>query len=136
MWLAWPRRPGLGKVLSDSITPFSYSPREVNALAEFGAVEALPLLREALRRLKAHASWPPWRMQNPTRRYLAVSAAIRKLEARASLPRAATAKVDVDMLPRAAKEPGPSSKTLPRGPCAVRLGPAFPNPDMSAKEPE
>ena len=76
-----------------------------NALAEINAVEALPQLREVLRSLG---------VENPTGQ--AVSAAIRKLEARASLPRAAAAAdVEVDTLPRAAREPGPDSVTLPRG---------------------
>ena len=76
-----------------------------NALAEIHAVEALPQLREVLRSRGA---------QNPTGQ--AVSRAIRKLEARASLPRAASAAdVEVDTLPRAAREPGPDSTTLPRG---------------------
>ena len=76
-----------------------------NALAEIHAVEALPRLREVLRSRGA---------QNPAGQ--AVSRAIRKLEARASLPRAASAAdVEVDTLPRAAREPGPESTTLPRG---------------------
>ena len=46
----------------------------------------------------------------------AVSAAIRRLEARAALPRAASAaEVGVDTLPRAARAAGPDSRTLPRG---------------------
>ena len=76
-----------------------------NALAEIHAVEALPRLREVLRSVGE---------QGP--RGQAVSRAIRKLEARASLPRAASAAdVEVDTLPRAAREPGPGSATLPRG---------------------
>ena len=76
-----------------------------NALAEINAVEALPRLREVLRDVGG---------QNPTGQ--AVSGAIKKLEARASLPRAAAASdVEVDTLPRSAREPGPDSATLPRG---------------------
>ena len=76
-----------------------------NALAGIHAVEALPRLREVLRSVGE---------QGP--RGQAVSRAIRKLEARASLPRAASAAdVEVDTLPRAAREPGPGSATLPRG---------------------
>ena len=76
-----------------------------NALAEINAVEALPQLREVLRTFGA---------RDPTGQ--AVSRAISKLEARASLPRAASAAdVEVDTLPRAAREPGPDSTTLPRG---------------------
>ena len=76
-----------------------------NALAEIHAVEALPRLREVLRTFGA---------RDPTGQV--VSRAIRKLEARASLPRAASATdVDVDTLPRAAREPGHDSATLPRG---------------------
>ena len=63
------------------------------ALAEINAVEALPHLRKVLRNLGG---------RNPTGK--AVSAAIRRLEARASLPRAAAAAdVEVDTLPRAAR---------------------------------
>ena len=76
-----------------------------NALAEINAVEALPRLRKVLRNLGG---------RNPTGE--AVSAAIRRLEARASLPRAATAAdAQTDTLPRAARQPGPDSSTLPRG---------------------
>ena len=76
-----------------------------NALAEINAVEALPQLRRVPR-------------SNAARHTLgeAVSAAIKKLEARASLPRAATsADARVETLPRAAREPGPDPGTLPRG---------------------
>ena len=74
------------------------------ALAEFHAVEALPRLRGILRRIGKH---------NPTGE--AVAAAIRTLEARASLPRAAAADdVNADTLPRAARDPGPDPGTLPR----------------------
>ena len=76
-----------------------------NALAEIHAVEALTRLRAVLRSSGS---------QDPAGQ--AVLAAIRKLEARASLPRAASAAdVDVDTLPRSAREPGPDSTTLPRG---------------------
>ncbi|MCY4400835.1 MAG: HEAT repeat domain-containing protein [Gemmatimonadetes bacterium] len=76
-----------------------------NAVAEIHAVEALPRLREVLRSVGEQGS-----------RGQAVSRAIRKLEARASLPRAAAAAdVDLDTLPRAAREPGSGSATLPRG---------------------
>ena len=76
-----------------------------NALAEIHAVEALPRLREVLRRVGE---------QGP--RGQAISAAVKKLEARASLPRAAAAAdVEVDTLPRPAREPGPDAATLPRG---------------------
>ena len=76
-----------------------------NALAEIHAVEALPRLRQILNNFGG---------RNPTGQ--AVAAAIRKLEARASLPRAAAAAdVEVDTLPRAAGEPGPDRGTLPRG---------------------
>ena len=74
------------------------------ALAEFHAVEALPQLRAVLRRIGEH---------NPTGQ--AVVAAIGKLEARASLPRSASADdVKPDTLPRAAQEPGRDRGTLPR----------------------
>ena len=75
-----------------------------NALAEIHAVEALPRLREVLRNLGG---------RNPTGE--AVAAVISRLEARASLPRAASAAdVEVDTLPRAAREPGPDTTNLPR----------------------
>ena len=67
-----------------------------NALSEIHAVEALPRLREALRSKGA---------EGPTRRQ-AIERAIRKLEARASLPRAASAAdVAADTLPRSARKP-------------------------------
>ena len=76
-----------------------------NALAEINAVEALPRLRKAQRMAFATGATGA-----------AIAAAIRKLEARASLPRAAAATdVTTDTLPRAAQEPGPEHKTLPRG---------------------
>lgn len=76
-----------------------------NALAEINAVEALPRLRKAGRSIAA---------SDP--RGEAVSRAIRKLEARAALPRAAVAAdVGVDTLPKAAREPGRDTRTLPRG---------------------
>lgn len=75
-----------------------------NALAEIHAVEALPRLRAILSN---------YGRRNPTG--LAIAAAIAKLEARASLPRAAAAAdVEADTLPRAAGEPGPGTDTLPR----------------------
>ncbi len=76
-----------------------------NALAEIHAVEALPRLRKILTNFGG---------RNPTGH--AVADVIRKLESRASLPRAATAPdAQVDTLPRAAREPGPDTRTLPRG---------------------
>ena len=76
-----------------------------NALAEINAVEALPRLRKVLR--STGAGGPIGQ---------AVSAAIKKLEARAALPRAASAAdVEVDTLPRPAREPGPDTGTLLRG---------------------
>ena len=73
----------------------------------FTAVEALPRLREVLRNIGAGG---------PTGE--AVAAAVRKLEARASLPRAASgADVQADTLPRAARQPGDDPATLP-----ARLG--------------
>ena len=76
-----------------------------NALAEIHAVEALPRLRKVLTNYGG---------RNPTGQ--AVADAIRRLEARASLPRAASAAdAQVDTLPRAAREPGPETATLPRG---------------------
>lgn len=75
-----------------------------NALAEIHAVEALPRLRAIVSNFGG---------RNPTGQ--AVAGAISKLEARASLPRAAAAAdVEVDTLPRAAGEPGPDRGTLPR----------------------
>ncbi len=75
-----------------------------NALAEIHAVRALPRLREVLRGIDSREA-----------RGQAVSAAIRRLEARAALPRAAAAAdVGVDTLPRSARAPGPDSRTLPR----------------------
>ncbi|MCY3546828.1 MAG: HEAT repeat domain-containing protein [Gemmatimonadetes bacterium] len=97
-----PHRAEIIGALGDAIT-WHAGTHPANALAEFRAVEALPRLREVLRNLGG---------RNPTGR--AVSAAIRKLETRASLPRAA-AKTDADTLPRAAREPGPDARTLPRG---------------------
>ncbi len=75
-----------------------------NALAGINAVEALPRLREVLRRIGGRVTLGE-----------AVSGAIRQLETRASLPRAAAAAdVEVDTLPRPAREPGPDTGTLPR----------------------
>ena len=90
--------------LCDAITWPSGS-HPANALAEINAVEALPRLREVLRKLG---------VQNPTGQ--AVEGAMKRLEARASLPRAASATdVGVDTLPRSAQEPGPDPAMLPRG---------------------
>ena len=76
-----------------------------SALAEINAVEALPGLREIRRRVGRRQTLGA-----------AVSGAIQRLEARASLPRAAAAAdVEVDTLPRPAREPGPDRETLPRG---------------------
>lgn len=76
-----------------------------NALAEIHAVEALPRLRAILTN---------YGRRNPTGQ--TVADVIRRLESRASLPRAATAPdVEADTLPRAAREPGPDTRTLPRG---------------------
>ncbi|WP_419856600.1 HEAT repeat domain-containing protein [Candidatus Palauibacter irciniicola] len=76
-----------------------------NALAEIHAVEALPRLRAVQRSLGTRDATGQ-----------AVAAAIGKLEARASLPRAAAAAdVEVDTLPRSAQAPGPDPGTLPRG---------------------
>ena len=75
-----------------------------NALAEIHAVEALPRLREVLRSIGSQEA-----------RGQAVSAAIKRLEARAALPRAAAATdVGLDTLPRSARAPGLDSATLPR----------------------
>ena len=76
-----------------------------NALAGIHAVEALPRLREVLRSIGSQEAAGP-----------AVASAIKRLEARASLPRAASAaEVGLDTLPRSARAPGPDSATLPRG---------------------
>lgn len=76
-----------------------------NALAAIHAVEALPRLREVLRTRGSQDLAGQ-----------AVLNAIRRLEARAALPRAASAdQVGVDSLPRSARAPGPDSATLPRG---------------------
>ena len=75
-----------------------------DALAGIHAVEALPRLREVLRRIGAGGPAGE-----------AVAGAVKQLEARASLPRAASgADVAVDTLPRAARQPGPDDGTLPR----------------------
>ena len=75
-----------------------------DALAGIHAVEALPRLREVLRRIGAGGPAGE-----------AVAGAVKELEARASLPRAASgADVAVDTLPRAARQPGPDDGTLPR----------------------
>ena len=99
---------GYGAAIAEALARALDGPSGVhaaNALAVIHAVEALPRLREVLRRIGG---------RHPTGR--AVSAAIRKLEARAGLPRASAAEAsEVDTLPRAAREPGPDSSTLPRG---------------------
>ena len=76
-----------------------------SALAGIHAVEALPRLREVLRSIGSQEAAGP-----------AVAAAVRRLEARAALPRAASAaEMGRDTLPRSARAPGPDSRTLPRG---------------------
>ncbi len=99
-----PYREEIVWALGDAIT-WRAGMNPANALVELRAVEALPRLREVLRRLGG---------QNPTGR--TVSAAIERLEARASLPRSAAAQNDEDTLPRAAREPGRDTATLPRAP--------------------
>ncbi|MDE2662500.1 MAG: HEAT repeat domain-containing protein [Gemmatimonadota bacterium] len=75
-----------------------------NALAEIHAVEALPRLREVHRSAGTRDDLGQ-----------AISAAIGKLEARAALPRAASAAdVEVETLPRSAQAPAPDPGTLPR----------------------
>ena len=82
-----------------------YGSQAANALAEINAVETLPRLRKAQSMAFAKSA---------TRE--AIAAAIKRLEARASLPRAAAAAdVAADTLPRAAREPGLDTGTLPRG---------------------
>ena len=82
-----------------------YGSQAANALAEINAVETLPRLRKAQSMAFARSA---------TRE--AIAAAIKRLEARASLPRAAAAAdVTADTLPRAAREPGLDTATLPRG---------------------
>jgi len=74
------------------------------ALEELYAMEALPEMREALRRTGAKS-----------RTGAAIQASIRELEARAALPRPAEGReVVADTLPRVADEPGPATDTLPR----------------------
>ncbi len=66
-----------------------------NALAEIKAVEALPRLRQVLRSARADS-----------RGAQAISSAVRELEARAALPRAASAAdIETDTLPRSAQDP-------------------------------
>ena len=80
-------------------------PHAARALAEMHAVETLPRLRNALRRVGT---------RDPIGQ--AIAEAIEQLEARASLPRPAEGSdVEPDSLPRAARGPGPQTKTLPRG---------------------
>ena len=82
------------EALGDALERFSGT-HAANALAEIHAVEALPRLRQALRSTGAG---------NPAGQ--AFSSAIKTLEARAALPRAAAASdVNVDTLPRSAQEP-------------------------------
>jgi len=99
---------GYGAEIADALAGALGGPSGVhaaNALAGINAVEALPRLRAVLRRIGG---------KHPTGQ--AISAAIRKLEARAGLPRASAAEAaEVDTLPRAAREPGPGFSTLPRG---------------------
>jgi len=79
------------------------------ALEELHAMEALPAMREVLRRTGTRS-----------RTGAAIEASIRELEARAALPRPAQAReVGADTLPRAADDPGPATDTLPR---AVKEG--------------
>ncbi len=86
-------RPQIIEALGDALGGFSGT-HAANALAEINAVEALPRLREVLRSTGAG---------NPTGQ--AISSAIKALEARAALPRAAAAAdVDIDTLPRSAQE--------------------------------
>ena len=85
----------LGHALGAGLPGFSGT-HAANALAEIKAVEALPRLREVLRSTNAQ-----------TRRGQAISKAISALEARAALPRAASAAdVAADTLPRSARKPG------------------------------
>jgi hypothetical protein len=74
------------------------------ALEDLHATEALPWMREALRRTGTR-----------NRAGQAIEASIQALEARAALPRPAQGReVGADTLPRAADEPGPATDTLPR----------------------
>ena len=74
------------------------------ALEELHAIEALPGLREALRRAATRSLAGA-----------AIQASIQELEARAALPRPAqTREVGADTLPRVADDPGPATETLPR----------------------
>ncbi len=74
------------------------------ALEELHALEALPELREVLRRTGT---------KGPVG--AAIEATIRELEARSSLPRPAAGRGPVaDTLPRVADDPGPATDTLPR----------------------
>ncbi len=79
-------------------------PHAARALEELHAMEALPEMREALRRTGAKS-----------RTGAAIEASIRELEARAALPRPAEGReVVADTLPRVADDPGPATDTLPR----------------------
>ncbi len=74
------------------------------ALEELHALEALPGMRDALRRAGK---------KSPTA--AAIRASIKELEARAALPRPAQAReVVADTLPRVVDDPGPATDTLPR----------------------
>ncbi len=74
------------------------------ALEELHAMEALPEMREVLRRTGTKS-----------RKGKAIEAVIQELEARAALPRPAAAReVGADTLPRVADDPGPAPDTLPR----------------------
>ncbi len=81
------------------------------ALEELHAMEALPEMREVLRRTGTKSQ-----------KGKAIEASIQELEARATLPRPAEAReVGADTLPRVADDPGPAPDTLPR---AARRGEA------------
>ena len=89
--------------LSDALDGLSCV-HSAGALAEIHAVEALPRLREMLRRTGK---------RNPTSE--AIAEAIQELESRASLPRPAdSVDAPAETLPRAAAEPGSDTSTLPK----------------------
>ena len=74
------------------------------ALEELHAMEALPSMRESLRRTGTKGQVGA-----------AIEASIRELEARAALPRPAGGReVVADTLPRVADDPAPTTDTLPR----------------------
>ena len=82
------------EALGHALERFS-GPHAANALAAIHAVEALPRLREVLRSARAGGA-----------KGQAIANAVRELETRAALPRAArAADVEVDTLPRSAQEP-------------------------------